>query len=241
MMVSVVIPAHNEEQAIGSTLESVLSGVASPFEIIVVADHCTDRTEAIVATFAKKNSHIRLLRNERARGFSNAVITGFQHAQGEFVVPLMADACDDPRTINPMREALERPGVDVVCGSRYMKGGRKTGGPFLQDLCSRIVCYSLRFFARVPTWDATNAFKMYRREFLLRISYDMPAMGTEYSLALLIRARAHGGRIIEVPTTWVWRELKPSLAQEIRVLRRFPGYWPWYRRALRSKTENVPK
>jgi len=245
MKVSVVIPAHNEEQAIGSTLESVLNEVSPPLEILVVADHCTDRTEAIVATFTKNNSSIHLLRNERARGFSNAVITGFQHAQGEFVIAVMADACDDPRTINPMREALTHLGVDVVCGSRYMKGGQKIGGPFLQDLCSRLVCYSLRLFAQARTWDATNAFKMYRREFLLRVSYDMPGYGTEYSLALFIRACARGARIIEVPTTWIWREAQPSLTQEIRVLKRFPGYWPWYRRALMrfrsssSHTEDV--
>ncbi len=239
MMVSVVIPAHNEEQAIAATISAVLQEAKGPLEILVVADHCTDRTEEIVLGIAKNVPHLRLLRNERERGFSNTVITGFQHAQGEFVVPVMADACDDPRTINPMREALERGGVDVVCGSRYMQGGRKIGGPFLQDLCSKIVCYSLRLFARVPTWDATNAFKMWRQEFLLGISYDMPGMGTEYSLALIIRARARGGRIVEVPTTWMWREARPSLAQEIRVLRRFPGYWPWYRRALTSHAENV--
>lgn len=232
MTVSVVIPAHNEEQAIAGTINAVLQEAKGPLEILVIADHCTDRTEEIVLGIAKDVSYLRLLRNERERGFANAVITGFQHARGEFVIAVMADRCDDPRTINSMREALEHGGVDVVCGSRYMKGGRKIGGPMLQDLCSRIVCYSLRLFARVPTWDATNALKMYRLEFLLGIPYDMPGHGTEYSLALLIRACARGGRIIEVPTMWTWREPKPSLAQEIRVLKRFPGYWPWYRRAL---------
>ena len=166
MKTSIVIPAHNEEESIAATVQSVLDSVTVPYELLVVADHCTDGTERIIQEFAARHPQITMLRNTERRGsFSNSVITGYKAATGDCIVTVMADLCDDPATINAMTKKIEE-GYDVVCGSRYIKGGRKIGGPWLQDKLSRLVCITLKLLTNVPTWDAANSYKMYRSSVL---------------------------------------------------------------------------
>jgi dolichol-phosphate mannosyltransferase len=230
MKVSIVIPAHNEEESIGATIRGVLERVTVPYELIVVADHCSDRTEAIVQDFAAKDQRIKLLRNtERKGSFSNALITGYKAATGDAVVPVMADNCDDAATINTMLKKIEE-GFDVVCGSRYIRGGRKIGGPWLQDKLSRIVCITLRILTNVPTWDAANSYKMYRMSVLKNLAWDIPNAGTEYSMALLFKAYTADARITEVPSTWTGQSI--PVGDEWKIFKRFPNYWFWYRRAV---------
>ena len=230
MNVSIIIPAHNEEESIAATIASVLERVTVPYELIVVADHCTDRTESIVQEFIARHDTITMLRNTERRGsFSNAVITGYKAAKGDRIVTVMADNCDDPGTINAMAVKIDD-GFDVVCGSRYIKGGRKIGGPWLQDKLSRIVCITLKLLTGIPTWDAANSYKMYRSHILKGVNYDIPNAGTEYSMAILFKTYAAGAKITEVPSTW--RGQAMPFVEEWKILKRFKNYWFWYRRAI---------
>jgi len=94
-------------------------------------------------------------------------------------------------------------GWDVVCGSRYMAGGKKIGGPALQDFGSRFINATL-FRLGFPTSDATNSFKLYRRKFLAKLS-PAPFVSMETSFWLILQAYWHGGWIADVPTTWKGR------------------------------------
>ena len=78
----------------------------------------------------------------------------------------MADLSDDLNDINAMYQLIEKRDFDVVCGSRYMRGGRQIGGPPLKSLISRTAGLSLHFLTGIPTHDATNNFKMYRGSFI---------------------------------------------------------------------------
>lgn len=230
MKVSIVIPAHNEEESIAATILGVLDKVTVPYELLVIADHCTDGTEPIIQELASKYPQITMLRNtERKGSFSNSVITGYKAATGDAIVTVMADNCDDPATINAMAKKIEE-GYDVVCGSRYIAGGRKIGGPWLQDKLSRLVCITLKLLTNVPTWDAANSYKMYRATTLRSIAYDIPNAGTEYSMAVLFKANAADAKITEVPSTW--RGQSMPMGEEWRILKRFWHYWFWYRRAI---------
>lgn len=237
-MISVVIPAHNEERNIRTTVLGVVTNVKNPHEVIVVADHCSDKTEEIVTELMQAYPQIKLVRNtERKGSFSNSVITGLKAATGDLVVPVMADNCDDPTTIDRMAAAMAERNADVVSGSRYMKGGHKEGGPVLQNILSRVVCYSLKILTGVPTWDCANSYKMYRREFLQSLPFDIPDAGTEYSMALLFRAYKAGGKITEIPTSWKGRPM--PIGDEWKILKRFPGYWYWYNRAIKKKDTKI--
>lgn len=227
---SIVLPAHNEEGRIEKTLKGLMQHIAVPHEIIVVLDHCTDRTEAIVLTLSHTNSSIKMLYNTHEKGFGNSLITGFNATQkGEAAIAVMADGCDDPSTIDLLWSEIKK-GADVAVASRYMRGGKKNGGPVLQNIFSRLVSYSLHIFTRVPTWDAANSYKMYRRNVLLSLLPHMKSTGTEFSMELLFRAFRKGARIVEIPTQWHGRHT--PLLQEWKILKRLPNYWKQYRKAL---------
>lgn len=233
MNVSIVIPAYNEEKNIGRTLQRVFSDVTIDYEVMVVTDHCTDNTEQLVRDLQPMHPQLKLLTNRGNRGFGNTLITGFEQAQGDAVVPIMADCCDDPSTVNRMWQKLSTEPFDVVCGSRYMKGGVKISGPWIQDKMSRLVCFSLRLLTRVPTRDCANSYKMYKKSFLNTINYRIADAGTEYSMALLFRAFYAGARITEIPTVWAGNRI--PWKREWRIFKRTPGYWRWYKLAV-SKT-----
>jgi hypothetical protein len=85
--------------------------------------------------------------------------SGFEKIYRGPVLVVMADLSDDRSEVDRML-ALYRKGFDVVVGSRYMPGGRINGGPLLKKTLSRIAGVSLRYARRLPTHDATNAFKI---------------------------------------------------------------------------------
>ena len=152
---TIVIPAHNEETVIQKTIQEVF-GKMSPhlsYEVLVVLDHCTDDTQSIVEALQSRYTNLRYVINSAQGCFGNALRCGFSGACGEYVVPVMADLCDQVETI-PTMYYLMLQGYDVVCGSRYLRGGQKHGGPYMQTFFSRAVGRTLYWFTRLPTHDA---------------------------------------------------------------------------------------
>ncbi len=203
MLVSLVIPARNEEENIVSTvigLEKILKDL--PHETVVVNDHSTDRTAEKVIDLILSYPAVRLVHNPNMPSFASALWTGFQSARGDAVIAVMADACDEPATILEMVSKFQE-GYDMVCGSRYIQGGRKEGGPRIQGFFSFITNKFLYFICRIPTTDASNAFKLYRRDVLLKMKPT--EKGFAFSLELAINFWKKKYKIIDVPTRWKGR------------------------------------
>ena len=164
MKLSIVIPAHNEEDNILEVINKArqsLDGV--DYEIVVVDDHSTDATASLVGVVLSQYNNIRLMENRLERGFANALKISFNNIHSEAVLPVMADSCDDLSTIKIMLEKISE-GYDVVCGCRYMKGGERIGGSKIKGFCSRFACLSLYYLLGLPTRDIVNSFKMYKKK-----------------------------------------------------------------------------
>jgi len=222
MIISIVIPAHNEERNIKTILNRIMETISHPYEVVVVDDHSEDATAKIVREFTEENSFVKLVYNHRAKGFSNALITGFESASGEVAVPVMADLCDDLSSIETMFNKFQE-GYDIVCGSRYMPGGKKIGGPVLQSFFSRFVGLTLRWITGIPTYDAPNAFKMYRKKLVDSLKID--EAGFAVSMQIILKAFFKGYRITEVPTSWRTRATGKS---SFRIFRQAKDYFYWY-------------
>jgi len=225
MGLSIIIPAHNEEETIGNTLFSIMRGLVKigKYEIIVVNDHSSDKTVDIVNDIGRiSNNKIRLINNEYQAGFAHALLTGFQASSFEVVIPVMADLCDDISTIELMSEKLVK-GFDVVCGTRYIKGGQRLGGSKLKAFFSWFVGQSIYFFTQIPTHDISNAFKMYRKEVIDNINIE--SRGFEISTEITLKAYFKGYKISEVPTVWKERTEGKSSFNIWKVL---PHYLHWY-------------
>ncbi len=229
MKLSIIIPAHNEEENIGQVIEQVESRIKFPFDLIVVNDHSADRTAEIVASLAKKFNNIILVENKLASGFVNAVKTGLVSVKTEVVVPVMGDLCDDLGTIPLMFEKIKE-GFDVVCGSRYIKGGARIGGSKVKGFFSFFVGRTISMLTGIPTRDVANAFKMYRKEVIDNI--DIESTGFEISMELPLKAYYTGFKITEVPTVWHEREKGKS---SFNMLNLTPHYSRWYLWAIKRK------
>ncbi|MFH1519348.1 MAG: glycosyltransferase family 2 protein [Candidatus Omnitrophota bacterium] len=205
-MVSVVIPAHNEEECMEKVISRLAQVLAMEHEIVVVNDHSVDNTRDKVEGLKKSYKNIVLVDNKEAQGFANTLRTGFQVARGELIVPVMADLCDDPQIINQMYHKIKE-GYDIICGSRYMKSGKKVGGPLLKTFLSRMAGKIIHILG-IPTHDITNSFKMYRREVIEAI--DSKAKSFEISMEIPLKACLKGFKITELPTVWYSRVIGKS-------------------------------
>ncbi|MFZ2643047.1 MAG: glycosyltransferase [Verrucomicrobiia bacterium] len=224
MDLTIVIPAYNEETVIEETLRDIEKKLTLPHQVIVVNDHSRDNTSSIVERLACEFPNIRLVQNTGVRGISQTLLTGWRAATTPVVVTMMADLCDDPMTIPAMLEKIEA-GFDVCCGSRYMAGGCKHGGPAFQSWFSRFVGWSLHRFIGLPTCDASNAFKMYRRNVLTEMTIE--EAGFASSLEIIVKAFLKNHKICEVPTTWRARTKGRSSFKVFKVARNYLRWYMW--------------
>ncbi len=207
MTIDLVIPARNEEENIALTIESIEKKLDLDYKIIVVNDHSDDGTVDLVAQLAAKYSNVMLIDNDGKKGFGVSLKKGFTAADSDLIIPVMADLCDDIGSIPDMRAKIIE-GYDVVCGSRYMRGGTKRGGPLIQSFFSKVVGRSLRYLLGIPTSDVTNSFKCFKRRVLEAI--DLSSRGFEVSMEMGLKAYFAGFKMTEVPTVWRGRYLGKS-------------------------------
>ena len=231
MALEIVIPVYNEAANIEATLREIQDRITVPKKVIVVYDFDEDSTLPVVRNLlGELNYPVALQKNIYGRGALNAIKTGLKASAEEAVLVIMADLADDLGIVDEMYRRLLS-GDDVVCGSRYMKGGRQIGGPLLKRTMSRLAGVSLYFVKGVPTHDVTNSFKMYSRRLVDNTEIESNG-GFELGMELVVKAYARGYRIGEVPTTWRDRTNGES---RFRLWAWIPHYLKWYFYALRSK------
>ena len=232
--IAIVLPVYNEGEAVEPVLRALSAGVRTPHELVVVYDFDGDTTVPVVARLSNDIPGLRGLRNDLGRGVLNAMKAGIAGTTAPYVLISMADGSDEPHVVDRM-VALARDGADVVSASRYMRGGHQVGGPLLKRLMSRTAGLTLHWFARVPTHDPTNNFKLYSRRFLDSVTIESTA-GFELALELTVKATLAGRKVAEVPTTWRDRTAGQS---NFKMRKWLPHYLHWYRVALFGRLARV--
>ena len=165
-LLSVVIPARNQEGCISSTVEHLhleLRLHNMPHEIVVVDDGSTDRTWELLAQIKARLPELVPVKNEGLHGFGRAIVRGLDHMKGDAVVIMMADESDDCRDVVRYWEELNK-GWDCVFGSRFIKGGGVIDYPKIKLFINRMANFFLKTLFAIRLNDTTNAFKAYRRE-----------------------------------------------------------------------------
>ena len=203
LMLSIVIPARDEEGCIASTLEHLylelkLHGV--PHEIIVVDDGSTDSTWKILQDEAVKISQLKPIRSPGPHGFGRAIIRGFDAMTGDAVVIMMADESDDPRDVVHYWRKLQE-GYDCIFGSRFIKGGGVIDYPKVKLFINRLANLFVQTLFRHGLNDTTNAFKAYRREVIDGIR---PILSPHFNITveLPLKAIVRGYSYTTMPITW---------------------------------------
>jgi glycosyltransferase involved in cell wall biosynthesis len=228
---TIVIPVYNEAANFPALWTELSTKVQAEFTAIVVYDFDEDDTIPVVQhLIAGGEGRLRLVKNSVCAGVVGAILTGFDAVDHGPVLVVMGDLSDDLAQVDRML-ALYRDGYDVVVGSRYMRGGRIEGGPWLKQLLSRIAGLTLHWLRGIPTSDATNAFKIYDRNMLKTLEISS-RRGFELNLEITVKAFLQGYRIAEVPSVWKDRTAGKS---RFRVWAWLPHYLKWYFYAFRPR------
>lgn len=202
-LLSVVIPARDEEGCIASTVEHLhleldLRGV--PHEIVVVDDGSCDQTWAILLEEQKKIQQLVPIKSPGPHGFGRAITRGLDAMTGDAVVIMMADESDDSRDVVRYWEKLND-GYDCVFGSRFVKGGGTIDYPPVKLFMNRLANAFVRMLFRHGLNDTTNAFKAYRKSVIDGIR---PILSPHFNITveLPLKAIVRGYTFATIPITW---------------------------------------
>lgn len=199
-VLSIVIPAYNEEAFIGTLLQRIaavdLASVGVASEIIVVDDCSRDGTARIVAQFPA----VKLERLPVNGGKGGAVRTGIAMATGEFLIIQDADLEYDPQDYLPMLRALLEGRGDVVYGSRYLGSGRYPGQSWAAYLGGRSLTLVAWMITRHYISDTVTALKLFPRRLLADLPLETSGFELDHEITAKVLARGH--RIVEVPITY---------------------------------------
>ena len=202
-ILDILIPVFNEEETIVKTIENIFSTVKYDYKIIICYDYDEDPTLKIIKESFPHNSKIVFVKNI-SQGFNNALISGFKSSTAKAVLVFMADDHINHNIINLCYEKFTE-GYQVVCPSRFIRGGKMTGNPFLKGIITKLVSFFLFNFTSFPIKDSTNSFRLFSKELINKVKIES---NKGFTLSLELTAKAHrlGYKITEIPTIWVERD-----------------------------------
>jgi len=215
-LLSLIIPAYNEENRLPTTLVQVNDFIQTqPFEseVLVIENGSKDRTFQIAQAFAEQNPRFRAIHEEQ-RGKGLAVKRGMLEARGEFRFMCDADlsmpVSEIPRFFPPLLEE-----VDVAIASREASGARRIGEPFYRHLGGRLINWMIRILALPGLHDTQCGFKCFRRQAAEDLFGCLTLTGWAFDVEMLYIARRRGYRMAEIPIPWYFDpESKLSLVSD---------------------------
>jgi len=199
----ILIPVFNENETIIKTLKNIISVVKYNYNIFICYDYDEDPTLKIIKENFDNNQKIIFIKNS-SKGFNSALISGFKRSKAKAVLFYMADDHINHNTINLCYEKFKE-GYQVICPSRFVKGGKMIGNPILKSLLTRLASFFLFYFTSFPIKDSTNSFRLFPRNLLDKIKIESDK-GFTLSLELTAKAHRLKYKIIEIPVVWIERE-----------------------------------
>jgi dolichol-phosphate mannosyltransferase len=211
-LLSIVIPAHNEEGCIESTVRDLHTKLAAEdirHEILVVNDNSSDRTEDILIELEREIPELRHVNNRPPHGFGFAVRCGLAEFTGDAVAVYMADASDRPEDLVAFYRTMEREGVDCVFGTRFHKDGKTVDYPQFKLVINRMANLFIQMMIGIRYNDTTNAFKLYRRHVIEGLQ---PLLSHHFNLTveLPLKSIVRGYTYAIVPNWWINRKTGES-------------------------------
>ena len=202
MLVSVIIPAYNEEKTIRQVLDNVQ---ALPIEkqLIVVNDGSTDETYTILEEI-KSECEITVVHHEQNRGKGYAIRSGIPFVKGSSVVIQDADMELCPKDVLHLVELLENENVEVVYGSRFLNG---RGNAKLHNyIANRILATYTNILYGCRITDESTGYKAFSSKLITAL--NLTCEGFEFCPEVTAKILRGGYTIYEVPVSYFPRSKK---------------------------------
>jgi dolichyl-phosphate beta-glucosyltransferase len=208
MLLSIVIPAYNEEKRLGASLQEIQTFLPNHFEqteVIVVNDGSSDRTGQVVSSFVKQGGAHRIACIELAQnsGKGAAVKAGVEHATGDYILFMDADLSTPLTEISKVLAPLQN-GKDVAVGSRAIKSSNiLERQPFYRESMGKLFNLFVRLLVINGISDTQCGFKAFRREAAKEIFNRLETTRFGFDVEVLVWAKVLGYSVEEVGVTWV--------------------------------------
>jgi glycosyltransferase involved in cell wall biosynthesis len=214
---SIILPAYNEagniERAIRETAD-VFGGFGKSFEIIVVDDGSADATPGIVTAISAKLPSVRLLRHEGNCGKGAAVRTGVMNARGGLLLFLDCDLATHPTEAPAFIDKMGE--YDIAIGSRrHPDSVIAKPQAWYRIAYGRALNFLIRRLVGLPHHDTQCGFKMFRAAAAKEIFRQLGPARWTFDVEMLLRARANGYKVIELPVTWTNGEMSRVKVGEV--------------------------
>ena len=208
-VLSVIVPAYNEENTIELILEKLLSVTLldnCDMEIVVVNDCSTDLTLEKVTQFisSKDTSSIKCFSHKQNKGKGAAIHTGIKEATGDYIVVQDADLEYDPNELNVLLRPILYGFADVVYGSRFMGGKPHRILFFWHTIGNKFLTFLSNMFTNLNLTDMETCYKMFRSSIIKPINLKEERFGFEPDVTAKI-SKIAGIRIYEVGISYFGR------------------------------------
>lgn len=212
-VLSIVIPAYNEEDGVAEVIERVLKvepellkvGLDG-MELIIVDDCSKDRTAEIVQSYADRG--VVLIQHKVNRNYGGALKTGFRHAKGNLLAFMDADGTYPPEYYPKMYQAMVAHNADLVIGSRM--AGIESKMPFTRRVGNTLFAGLVSAIAHTRITDSASGQRILRREVLEKL-YPLPD-GLNFTPVMSTRALHEDIKMIEVPIKYEERDGESKLS-----------------------------
>lgn len=225
-LVDIILPVYHEEGNIRTVLSLIKKHVHTPHKTYLILQDKKDPTIKVLNKLQNIYT-FTVLFTPNGKGMMKAIKTGIKNTNSPLIILMMSDLSDDPKDIDAMVAKLSA-GYDLVCACRYSNRGKRNGGPVLKGFLSHVACVSLKYITGMPTYDATNAFKGFRRSLIDQIQLESTE-GFAFPLELSVKAYRLEKKFADIPTSWNDRKSGKS---QFRIFTVLPHYLRWYLKAF---------
>ena len=211
--VSIIVPAYNESEILEQNLEVLYQYMEYlerdyDWEIIIINDGSKDDTGVLAEEFARSKPYVRVIHHRVNAGLGKSLRTGFNAANGEYMVTLDIDLSYTPEHIELLLSRIVQSSADVVVTSPYMRGGQVSNVPWLRLVLSVWANRFLSATAKRNVSTLTGMVRAYRTSFIR--SLNLKTSGMDINPEVIHKGIVLGAKIEEIPAHLNWRTQNDS-------------------------------